>query len=99
MESADPREVTVNLGFPFPSRPQSVGFLTRKDSVTENEECLVMVLSVDEERLDTRDRGAVDFTKRVALFRIQNVDGKWTRVLEHVADTIHSCFVIEFTGC
>ena len=72
MDNADVQNVTVNLGFFNP--PSFVGFLTRQDSVLENEECLVVELSVNEDDLeDDRDRGQVDFDRNVALFRIRDL--------------------------
>ena len=50
-----------------------MGFLSRLDNVTENEECLVVELSVNEEELeDERDRGQVDFVRNVALLRLRD---------------------------
>ena len=73
LANADVQEVTVNLGFLF-SPPSFVGFLARPDNVTENEECLVVELSVNEEELeDERDRGQVDFVRNVALIRIREI--------------------------
>ena len=72
MEDADVQEVNVNLGF-F-SFPSFVNFLARPDTVRENEECLVVELSVNEEELqDERDRGQVEFARSVALVRIREI--------------------------
>ena len=67
---ADARVVTVNFSLGPPT--EGVVFISRPDNVTENEECLVVELSVNEEELeDERDRGQVGFERSVALLRLR----------------------------
>ena len=71
MDNADVQEVDVDLGFVIVPRLFAI-FSARTDTVRENEECLVVELSVNEEELeDERDRGQVDFVRNVVLARLR----------------------------
>ena len=71
MDNADAQEVVVDLGFDF-IPPLFAIYSARRDTERENEECLVVELSVNEEELeDERDRGQVDFVRKVALARLR----------------------------
>ena len=68
---ADAQVLTINFSLGPPT--EGVVFISRPDKVTENEECLVVELSVNEEELDDeRDRGQVNFDRNVALVRLRD---------------------------
>ena len=72
MDNADAQEVVVDLGFDFLPLFLFAIYSARTDTERENEECLVVELSVNEEELeDERDRGQVDFVRNVALARLR----------------------------
>ena len=71
--SGDRVVYNLHLGNPLifvPPLPSA--FLALQDDMTEEEECLVFVLSINETALDPRDQGQVDIANDVALLRIQD---------------------------
>ena len=51
------------------------------DGLVEGEECLLFIVSVNETELDPRDQGQVNISNGVALFRIQDLNGEWRKLL------------------
>ena len=73
MDDARVQKRTFDLGFSFPGPPSFVILSVVNDGIHENDECLIVELSVNEEELeDERDRGQVDI-KNVALIRLQEI--------------------------
>ena len=58
-------------GFRIPF-PGNVQFFALDDDLKEDEECLLLVLSFNEDDLDDRDKGLVDLVGSVALVRIED---------------------------
>ena len=54
------------------SSPLRQLYVTVDDGISENEECLVFTLSVNEDELDERDRGELDIVRSVLLLRIED---------------------------
>ena len=63
------------------------------DGLVEGEECLLFIMSVNETELDPRDRGLVDITNGVALFRIQDLNGEWRKLFPSSTELKLHCFL------
>ena len=71
------------------------------DGISENEECLVFTLSVDEDELDARDRGNLDILRSVLLLRIEDGTLRCFQAL-NFASILVDCdadFVFDITTC
>ena len=71
----------VHLGNPLIPLPLSNIFEVVLDDMTEEEECLLFTLSINETALDPRDQGQVDIANSVALIRIEDVMGMYVSIL------------------
>ena len=80
MDSEPIRQDLVLGGF---SPPQTFlySYAAAQDDLVEPEECLVLIMSVNETALDPRDQGQVDISDGVALVRIQDETGKLLHVV------------------
>lgn len=97
--------LTINL-FPggFISRPPILLLYNIvNEGISENEECLIFTLSVNEDDLDERDRGALDFVRSVLLLRIEDTDPDITcSQAQSLAEILVGCdvnFAIDQTTC
>ena len=69
LASGSPLTIDVFAGG-FRPPPKVAEFTALEDDLQENEECLLLVLSFNEDDLNDRDKGLVDLVDSVALVRI-----------------------------